>query len=262
MSRLPGIHGQPPSPGGRGRGTRVAGEGEASTPCLAIGDELASPSPSPSGRGPFPLPQGEGQEAGRSARYAELQVTTNFSFLRGASHPDELVLAAAALGHSAVAVTDRNTLAGVVRAHSAAKQIGIRLVVGVRLDLRDAPSLLCFPTDRAAYGRLCRLLTLGNRRAPKGECHLDRADLAEFAAGQVAVALPPADPNDVFIQYIKELRSIFDAGCYLAASHLHRGDDARRLHRLAAIAESAGTPLVATNDVHYHAPTAAPCRTC
>ncbi|MBW7849094.1 MAG: error-prone DNA polymerase [Rhodospirillales bacterium] len=254
MSRLPGIHGQPPSPGGRGRGTRVAGEGEASTPCLAIGDELASPSPSPSGRGPFPLPQGEGQEAGRSARYAELQVTTNFSFLRGASHPDELVLAAAALGHSAVAVTDRNTLAGVVRAHSAAKQIGIRLVVGVRLDLRDAPSLLCFPTDRAAYGRLCRLLTLGNRRAPKGECHLDRADLAEFAAGQVAVALPPADPNDVFIQYIKELRSIFDAGCYLAASHLHRGDDARRLHRLAAIAESAGTPLVATNDVHYHAP--------
>lgn len=102
------------------------------------------------------------------AAYAELQVTTNFSFLRGASHPDELVLTAAALGHSAVAVTDRNTLAGVVRAHSAAKQVGIRLVVGVRLDLRDAPSLLCFPTDRAAYGRLCRLLTLGNRRAPKG----------------------------------------------------------------------------------------------
>ena len=86
--------------------------------------------------------------------YAELQVTTNFSFLRGASHADEFVAQAKALGLDAIAVTDRNTLSGVVRAHVAAKEVGLRLVVGARLDLEDAPSLLCFPTTRAAYGRL------------------------------------------------------------------------------------------------------------
>src|SRR5207248_4186403 len=97
--------------------------------------------------------------------YAELQVTSNFSFLRGASHPDELVATAAALGHPAVAITDRNSLAGIVRAHHAAKTVGIRLVIGVRLDLADDTSLLAYPEDRAAYGRLTRLLTLGKRRA-------------------------------------------------------------------------------------------------
>src|SRR5438094_2757997 len=123
-------------------------------------------------------------------RYAELQVTTNFSFLRGASHPDELVLTAAALGHQAIAITDRNSFAGVVRAHHAAKQVGIRLVVGCRLDLRDGASLLAYPTDRAAYGRLTRLLTLGKRRAPKGECWLDYADVVAHGEGQVLVVLP------------------------------------------------------------------------
>ena len=122
--------------------------------------------------------------------YAELQVTTNFSFLRGASHPDELVVTAAALGHSAIAITDRNSLAGIVRAHHAAKEVGLRLVVGCRLDLRDGTSLLAFPEDRAAYGRLTRLLTLGKRRAPKGECHLDYADVVAHGEGQIVVALP------------------------------------------------------------------------
>src|SRR5205823_7353366 len=93
--------------------------------------------------------------------YAELQVTSNFSFLRGASHPDELVVTAAALGHAAIAITDRNSFAGIVRAHHAAKTVGIRLVIGCRLDLIDGTSFLAFPEDRAAYGRLCRLLTLG-----------------------------------------------------------------------------------------------------
>ena len=92
--------------------------------------------------------------------YVELQVSTNFSFLRGASHPEELVTAAAALGLKALAITDRNSLAGVVRAHVAAKSQGLRLVVGARLVPRDGPELLCYPQDRAAYGRLCRLLTL------------------------------------------------------------------------------------------------------
>ena len=121
-------------------------------------------------------PWRQGQDAGDSAAaprrattpapgYAELQVTSNFSFLRGASHPDELVVTAAALGHGAIAITDRNSLAGIVRAHQAAKTVGIRLVVGVRLDLADGTSLLAYPQDRAAYGRLTRLLTLGKRRA-------------------------------------------------------------------------------------------------
>jgi error-prone DNA polymerase len=130
-------------------------------------------------------------------RYAELQVTTNFSFLRGASHADDLVEQAIELGLSAIAVTDRNSLAGVVRAHVAAKptetEPGLRLVIGVRLDLEDAPSLLVYPSDRAAYGRLCRLLSEGQLRADKGKCTLYLADVAKYAEGQICIALPPED---------------------------------------------------------------------
>ena len=126
-----------------------------------------------------------------AAAYAELQVTTNFSFLRGGSHADELVATAKALGLAAIAVTDRNTLAGVVRAHVAAREAGIRLVVGARLDLEDAPSLLCYPTCRAAYGRLSRLISLGQGRATKGRCILRLADVAAHAEGQILVALAP-----------------------------------------------------------------------
>ena len=125
--------------------------------------------------------------------YAELQVTSNFSFLRGGSHPQELVAAAKASGLAALAITDRNTLAGVVRAHTAAKQANLRLVIGCRLDLEDGPSLLCLPTDRTAYGRLCRLLTLGQRRAKKGHCTLHLADVAAHAQGQIFIALAPRD---------------------------------------------------------------------
>jgi error-prone DNA polymerase len=185
-------------------------------------------------------------------RYAELQVTTNFSFLRGAAHPDELVLTAAALGHPAIAITDRNSLAGVVRAHHAAKEVGIRLVVGCRLDLSDGMSLLAFPEDRAAYGRLTRLLTLGKRCAPKGECHLDYADVVAHGTGQIVVVLPPeaADMGD----FAARVAADFKGRAYLAVHHLYRGDDARRLARLSALSEATGLPLVATNDVLYHLP--------
>src|SRR5690348_3432726 len=111
--------------------------------------------------------------------YAELDVKTNFSFLRGASHADELVYRAAELGYRAIAVTDFNSLAGAVRMHEAAKEVDLKLLIGARLTLSDASDLLVWAPDRAAYARLCRLLTLGKRRAEKGECNLSLADFLE-----------------------------------------------------------------------------------
>ena len=120
-------------------------------------------------------------------RYAELQVTTQFSFLRGASSAEELFATAATMGIEALAVVDRNSLAGIVRAHEAAKATGIRLIVGCRLDLACGMSVLVYPIDREAYSRLCRLLTLGKGRAGKGRCHLEWADLVAYGEGLVAV---------------------------------------------------------------------------
>ena len=118
--------------------------------------------------------------------YAELQVTTHFSFLRGASSAEELFAQAAMLGIPALGVVDRNSLAGIVRAHDAAKTTGVRLVVGCRLDLEDGTAMLVYPTDRAAYSRLCRLLSIGKGRAGKGGCQLG------WACNQsVCKALPP-----------------------------------------------------------------------
>ncbi len=191
-------------------------------------------------------------------RYAELQVTTNFSFLRGGSHAEELVAQAKVLGLEAIAVTDRNTLSGVVRAHVAARDAGLRLVIGTRLDLTDAPSLLCFPTDRAAYGRLCRLLSLGQGRALKGHCILHLDDVAALASGQIFIALAPQDmisaPNPSFERDLSRLKSALEpAPLYLAATHLYRGDDRAHIAALGALSKRSATPLVATNDVLYHA---------
>ena len=185
--------------------------------------------------------------------YVELQVTTNFTFLRGASHPEELAQAAAHLGHAAVAITDRNTLAGVVRAHVAAKQAGIRLVVGAHLACEDGPPLLCLPTNRAAYARLTRLLTLGKRRVEKAQCRLFRADVVSYGEGQLFIVLPPDAPDEAFVNHLKEFAAAFKGRCYLAAWHRYGGGDSRRLAALAALAAACGTPLVATNDVHAHA---------
>ncbi|RAU23427.1 error-prone DNA polymerase [Paramagnetospirillum kuznetsovii] len=186
--------------------------------------------------------------------YPELQGLSNYSFLEGASHPDELAVTAAALGLSAIAITDRNTLAGIVRAHVAAKTAGIRLVVGARLDLTDGASLLCYPTDRAAYGRLCRLLTLGRRRAAKGACHLSRADLAEHAEGQILMLIPPDPLDDGFAAQAAAWRALLGDRLYLAAARRFRSDDRQRLRLLAGL----GIPLAAVNDVLYHAPSRRP----
>jgi error-prone DNA polymerase len=118
--------------------------------------------------------------------YAELHAKSNFSFLEGASHPEELVERTAELGYATVAVTDRNSLAGVVRAHVAAKQLGMKLVIGAEITPADAPPLVLWPADRAAYGRLARLITLGRRRAEKGECRLTLDDVAGHSEGMIA----------------------------------------------------------------------------
>ena len=191
-------------------------------------------------------------EVRRHVAYAELQAVSNFSFLRGASHADELVARAAELGLAAIGIADRNTLAGAVRAHVAAKAAGLRLLVGARLDLACGLSLLCYPRDRAAYGRLCRLLTLGQRRTTKGGCVLQRDDVAAHAEGQVLIALPPCSTNGEFEVALAALRRRHAGPLYLAAHMLYRGDDRSRLNRLAALAERHEAPLVATNDVHYH----------
>ena len=193
---------------------------------------------------------------GPAPAYAELQVTSNFSFLRGASHPEEMVERAAELGCRALALTDRNTLAGVVRAHEAARRIGLHFIPGARLDLQDGPSLLCLPTTRHGYGALSRLITTGRRRAPKGECHLTREDVATAADpdGHLFIAVPPVTPGDDFADDLAWYRDHLAAPLYLAATHYHRGNDDRRLAHLAHLAETHGLPLVATGDIHQHDP--------
>ncbi len=185
--------------------------------------------------------------------YAELQVTSNYSFLRGASHPDELVFTARALGLAAIGIADRNTLAGVVRAHVAAKEAGIKLLVGARLVPEDGPEILCYPRDRAAYGRLCRLLTLGKRRAEKGDCRLTLEEVIGHGEGQSLIVLPPEVLDEAFRARLAGLARAWP-GVSLAGQILYRGDDARRLAALAGLAEACGAPLVAGNDVLMHDP--------
>jgi error-prone DNA polymerase len=181
--------------------------------------------------------------------YTELQVTTNYSFLRGASHIEELTARAAVLGMQALAVTDRNSLAGIVRAHQRTKEAGIRLIIGCRLDLADGPSVLVYPTDRAAYSRLTRLLTVGKGRAGKGKCELYWPDLAAAAEGLIAVLC--SDPTEA---NIRRLKADFGDRAYVALTLMHRPNDAVRLRIIADAARAQGVPTVATNDVLYHAP--------
>ena len=246
--------------------------------------------------------------------YAEIAVTTNYSFLRGASHPAEMVATAAALGLAAIGIADRNTLAGVVRAYDA--WLGIegakpKLLVGARLVFADGtPDILAYPSDRAAYGRLCRLLSLGKLRAPKGGCVLALDDLVRWQDGLLLVAMAPvpgrksveaapkkawnkivaeeekeespharhaevagyhpevraqraskggrlskharAEPD--WVTLLKNLAAAAPGRVWLGTSMPRHGDDLRRLRRWRRVAESAGVPLLATNDVLYHVP--------
>src|SRR3954469_24209948 len=132
----------------------------------------------------------------RQASYVELGVTSPFSFLRGASDAIELTLRALELGMDCLGIADRNTLAGVVRMHSACKEAGLKPLIGCRLDLTDAPSLLAYPIDREGYGRLSRLLSLGQMRAKKGESELTLQDVTEHSDGIAFIAWPQGDLND------------------------------------------------------------------
>src|SRR5271155_3793773 len=186
-------------------------------------------------------------------RYAELQVTSHFSFLRGASSCEELFATAAILGVGALAVVDRNSLAGVVRAHQAAKVTGVRLVVGCRLDLSDGMSVLVYPTDRPAYSRLCRLLSLGKKRAGKAKCDLAWADLVTYGEGLIAVLVPNEADQDCALR-LRRLREVFGDRGYIALSLRRRPNDQLRLFELSNLATSMRVPTVVTNDVLFHEP--------
>jgi error-prone DNA polymerase len=194
--------------------------------------------------------------------YVELAVTTNFSFLRGASHPQEYVMQAAAYGLSGVGIADRNTVAGLVRAHSAAREMAaqgkpIRFLPGVRLVTEDGFETLAYPTDREAWARLCRLLTAGNRRSRKGECRFSFPELLQAADGQVFVALPSGrrpEPPAAFLARLEALAAAAPGRVWLGASHRRRGDERLRLGLLAATGRRLGTPMVAVADALYHHP--------
>src|ERR1700728_248265 len=191
--------------------------------------------------------------------YAELAVTTNLSFLRGASHPAEMVATAAELGMAAIGIADRNSFAGVVRAYDEwKKKKTIKLIVGTRLVTIDGFEVLAYPTDRPAYGRLCKLLTRGNLKAKKGECHLTFEEILAMCEGQMFIALPPLtlfsnpSPNSqlsIFTERLPVLARAAPRRTFLAGAHYHRGDEPRRLGLLAELRERAHAPLVAVNDV-------------
>jgi error-prone DNA polymerase len=189
--------------------------------------------------------------------YAELAVTTNFSFLRGASHPQEMVMTARALGLAAIGIADRNSLAGVVRAYGEWKNNkAIQLLVGARLVTTDGFEVIAYPTDRAAYGRLCKLITHGNRLldGKKGECLLSFEDILAASEGQMLIALPPEELSPAFTGRLETLVRLAPGRSFLAGVHRYRGDEPRRLGLLDELGRRTGTPLVAANDVHYHVP--------
>ncbi len=186
-----------------------------------------------------------------SIRYAELHCQTNFSFLRGASHPEELAERAAELGYAALAITDRNTLAGVVRMHAAAKACGLKLIVGAEITPVDAPSILLYATDRAAYGRLCRMITQGRLRSVKGSCRITLEDIGQWSDGLIgAICANDITQSDEVNVY----RDIFRDRLYLAVSVHSGADDEHHLTRMNALSKANRIPLVATNDVYYHDP--------
>jgi error-prone DNA polymerase len=202
--------------------------------------------------------------------YAELAVTSNFSFLRGSSSAEQLVRRAAELGLTGIGIADRNTVAGVVRVRTALKDLkeeelnefgavrtNLKIAVGARLAFADGtPDILAYPKNRASWARLTQLLTVGKSRAEKGDCILFLDDLLEYAAGLNLIVIPPpgVDEGSLAALFVRLEQPALHSSVWLAAGMLYRGDDARRLTRLAEIARGARVPLIAVNDVVCHAP--------
>ena len=192
--------------------------------------------------------------------YTELQVTTNFTFLRGGSHPEEMIEQALALGYKKIAITDFNTLAGIVRAYTASKGKAIQIIPACRLNLLDGYSLLAYPTTKEAYANLSGLLSKGNLRAEKGECFLYKADVCRYANGIKFIIVPPASLNQAFefegefIAAVKEYKNLLGEEVHLGAIRSYQSSDGKKLFRLSELSKKFGVPLVALNDVHYHAP--------
>jgi error-prone DNA polymerase len=190
-------------------------------------------------------------------RYVELQVTSHFSFLRGASSPEQLFSAAALLGHKALGLADWGSVAGVVRGWEAQKATQVRMIAGTRVDLTDGRALLFYPTDRPAWSRLTRLLSLGKARGGKSRCLLDWADVANHADGMIAILVPDL-PDSGMLANLTDLLNVFGRRAYVALSFRRRPDDLARLHALDAMARQAGVRSVATGDILYHTPEARP----
>ena len=191
------------------------------------------------------------------ARYVELQVTSHFSFLRGASSLEQLFSAAALLGHKALGLADWGSVAGVVRGWEAQKATQVRMIAGTRVDLIDGRVLLLYPTDRPAWSRLTRLLSLGKARGGKGCCLLDWADVVNHAEGMIAILVPDL-PDSETLNNLTDLRKALGRRAYMALSLRRRPDDLARLHALDAMARQAGVRSVATGDILYHTPEARP----
>ncbi|MGZ0166360.1 MAG: error-prone DNA polymerase [Planctomycetales bacterium] len=185
--------------------------------------------------------------------YAELHCRSNYSFLEGASHPDELVNRAAELGLAAIAITDRNSLAGVVRAHVAAKAVGLKLLIGAEVTPLDAPPVILLATDRTAYGRLSKLITHGRRDAVKGACRLTFDDVAQHSEGLLACVPLSGCLTEELADPVNRYQECFKDRCY-GLAELHAGPhDRLLLDRMKRLAENTDIPLAAANDVYYHA---------
>ncbi len=216
--------------------------------------------PDPSLTPPKPILERTGDfEANRPTPYVELGLVSAFSFLRGASQAREIIETAFDLGYHALGIADCNTMAGVVQHHANAKVAKMRPVIGCRVELVDGRAFLAYPKDRAAYGRLCTLLSLGKMQTldggwqDKGECQLTLAMLAEHSEGVQLIALPDEDVAG-FARALPGMVDKLPTLRHIAAAYLYRGDDRARISQLDDLARTHGLSIMATNDVHYHAP--------
>ncbi len=205
----------------------------------------------------------------KSVNYAELHCVSNFSFLRGASHPEELVTEAKTLGYSAIAITDECSLAGVVRAHVAAKAQAIKLIIGIEIHIKDGPHLVLLATHQRAYAEISALVTCGRRRSEKGCYELYRADVESLIHSAIIIWLPLRRTQSVesgaslLVPVQEATRSRDEAeakwvqqlsagGCWIGLEQFYQGDDQQHLQRVENLALAYNLPIVACGDVHMH----------